>query len=217
VTLSRVAVQVLDLASFFIPLWWIFVLAWLLLRTRMVHRKTLDRILEIAVAWAVLFTVPFFIPQVVWPWNLRSGIVVTAVLAVFSVFYFYPTGKARVRLRFQTFFGGVELLKWLETLESESKCHEWQALVSGVPQGKDVSLVERWAYSHQCELLNKSAYYRDDWDAILQNRIAIIWRELERGSSALEKNMIDSGRAHIETALDNVRSTITYLKSPPSS
>lgn len=57
----------------------------------MVHRKTLDAVLTIAVAWAVLFTVPFFIPQIAWPMNFEIGFFTTVVLVIFSVIYFYPS------------------------------------------------------------------------------------------------------------------------------
>jgi len=57
----------------------------------MAHRKTLDAVLTIVVAWAVLFTVPFFVPQVAWPLNLEIGFVTTVVLVVFSMIYFYPS------------------------------------------------------------------------------------------------------------------------------
>jgi hypothetical protein len=51
----------------------------LLLRLRMAHRKTLDAVLTIAVAWAVLFGVPFLIPQIAWPLNLEIGFFKTEV------------------------------------------------------------------------------------------------------------------------------------------
>lgn len=69
------------------------ILAWVLLKSRMAHHKTLDAILTIVVAWAVLFGVPFFVPQIV-QWALQIGIVTTVVLFVFAVVYFYPTKEA---------------------------------------------------------------------------------------------------------------------------
>ncbi len=82
------------MATSFILWWRIAVLAWLLLKSRMVHRKTLNTILEIVVAWSVLFTAPFFIPQIPWPCNLRIGILTTAGLAIFTVVYFYLATEA---------------------------------------------------------------------------------------------------------------------------
>jgi len=56
----------------------------------MAHRKALDAVLTIVVAWGVLFGVPFFVPQVT-PWALWIGTLTTVVLAMFAVIYFYPT------------------------------------------------------------------------------------------------------------------------------
>jgi hypothetical protein len=58
----------------------------------MAHRKTLDAVLAIVVAWGVLFGVPFFVPQIA-PFALQIGIITTVILAIFSVIYFYPTGE----------------------------------------------------------------------------------------------------------------------------
>jgi hypothetical protein len=59
----------------------------------MAHRKTLDAILTIVVAWAVVFGVPFFVPQIA-QWALQIGIVTTVALFVFAVAYFYPAREA---------------------------------------------------------------------------------------------------------------------------
>lgn len=61
-------------------------LAWLVLR--MVKRKTLDRIVELAVAWTALFLVPFFIPQIGWPLNIEIGVLTTIAMLIFAVIYF---------------------------------------------------------------------------------------------------------------------------------
>ena len=82
--------------------------------------------------------------------------------------------------RLQGIYGAEELLEVLEALESKGR--QWQTLIAGAPQEKDVSLVEREAYSHRGKLLNLSAYYLNAWDATLQNKITIIYRELEHGS-----------------------------------
>jgi len=58
----------------------------------MAHRKTLDAILGIVVAWGVLFGVPFFVPQIA-AFAIQIGIFTTAILAIFSVIYFYPSGE----------------------------------------------------------------------------------------------------------------------------
>jgi len=59
----------------------------------MAHRKTLDAILGIVVAWGVLFGVPFFVPQIA-ACAIQIGIFTTAILAILSVFYFYPAKEA---------------------------------------------------------------------------------------------------------------------------
>jgi len=326
----------------------------------MVHRQTLDAVLAIVVAWAVLFTVPFFIPQIVWPLNLQIGIIVTATLAIFSVVYFYLTREAaqevgpiqvgvkvseakpettrplqlvpggdellrelerveascgrivqslgvsghdinpliielnhlrftlvqlagkytgqwlftldnRVTMvadqlgeassvlsektvdiehvkahidgavqnakslirelkseaghgcltvpqssqRFHTVYGADELLRELETVGTKGQ--QWGSLITDNAQEAQISIVEREADYHYHELLKLSVYYGKTWDLTLQNRIKVIYAELERGSSTLRKGRVDEGEAHIDTALDSVRSLIAYLKSPPSS
>jgi hypothetical protein len=110
----------------------------------------------------------------------------------------------------QAIYGADVLLELLENLESKGR--QWQALLAGVPQEKDLSLVEREAYSYRSDLLNKSAYYGDAWDTALQYKIHTVYDELEKAASALEKKATDYGKAHIETALDIVRSLISYLK-----
>ena len=113
--------------------------------------------------------------------------------------------------RSQAIYGTDELLGELETLEAKGQ--QWIPLVAGVPQEESISLVEREAYSYSRKILNLSAYYGKTWDLTLQNRINIIYTELDHGYSALRKGIIDQGKAHLETALDSVRSLIVFLKS----
>jgi hypothetical protein len=111
----------------------------------------------------------------------------------------------------QAIYGADVLLGLLEDLESKGR--QWQNLLAGVPQEKDLSLVEREAYSYRSTLLNKSAYYGSAWDTTLQYKIYIVWNELENVASALDKKKdTDYAKAHIDTALDVVRSLVAYLK-----
>jgi len=115
----------------------------------------------------------------------------------------------------QGIYGADELLEVLEALES--KGHQWLTLIAGAPQEKAVSLVAQEANSHHNQLLSLSVYYTNAWNLTVHNKITIIYRELAEGSSALWKGRIDSGKMHVETALDIARPLIAYLKSSAAS
>ena len=210
----------------FIPLWCIVVLAWLLLKTRMAHRKTLETILEIVVAWAVLFTVAFFIPQITWPWNLRIGIIVTAALAIFSVVYFCLSGEeasstqVEVKLpettrALQLVPGGDELLVELERVDVSCG----RIVQSLGASGQDVKplIIE---LSHLCfTLVQLSGKYTGQWPLSLDNRVTMVTDQLGKAGSALSGGGLEHTRMHIDGAAQSARALITYLKSeqPPSS
>ena len=107
--------------------------------------------------------------------------------------------------------GADELLKELETLEVKGR--QWLPLVTGVPRKESVSLVERESYFHHSKLLNLSAHYGKTWDLTLQNRVKVVYHELDRGVFALRKGRIDDAKTHIETALEDTKSLIMFLKS----
>lgn len=181
----------------------------------MTHRRTLDAILTIVVGWAVLFTVPFFITQIAWPWNLRVGIVVTAAVAVFSVFYFYPSVEKRGSSRrvFQTFYGGDELLKELERVGASCTRLLGSLSVSGERINPELMEInDLWL---KLDVLRPQ--YSSHWSASVLNRERMVADELRKASTTLSERDLDQTRAHIDGAAQNTQALIAYLKAPPSS
>ena len=60
---------------------------------KLLERKTITVIVEFAVAWAVLFGLPFAIPALIWPINLEVSIGVTSIILILAVLYFGSDNK----------------------------------------------------------------------------------------------------------------------------
>jgi hypothetical protein len=179
----------------------------------MVHRKTLDAFLAIVVAWAVLFTVPFFIPQIAWPLNLQIGIVVTAALAIFSVFYFYPSGE-ETGSSLRLVLGGEELLKELERVEAW--CMHFRDIADSI---RDIAPMIM-ALDHLWLVLTElKGAYRGVWTLTRQNEVTMVADQLREASSTLGRKDLEHTKAHVDGARQNAKSLIRELKSesPPSS
>lgn len=196
----------------------------------MVHRQTLDAVLAIVVAWAVLFTVPFFIPQIAWPLNLRIGIIVTAALAIFSVIYFYLTREAfqeagliQVGVKvseprpeatrpLQLVFGGEELLKELERVEAW--CGHFRDTADST---RDVSPVIMELDHLWIALTELKGEFRGVWTLTRQNEVTMVADQLREASSALSSKDLEHTKAHVDGARQNAKSLIRELKSesPP--
>jgi len=126
-----------------------------------------------------------------------------------------PQEEPPITQHFQTIYGADELLRELETVEAKGR--QWGSLITDNMQEEYISIVEREASYHYHELLKLSVYYGKTWDLTLQNRIKVIYTELDHGAFAFRKGRISDGKAHIETALEDAKSLVAYLKSPPSS
>lgn len=189
----------------------------------MVHRQTLKEVLEIVGVWAVLFTVPFFIPQVVWPWNVRIGIVVTAALAIFSVVYFLLSGEDSVQIKvnlpepepetvrsLKSVLGGEELLKELERVEAW--CMRFEAVADSI---RDVSPVIMELDHLWITLTEVKGQFRGVWSLTRQNEVTMVVDQLRKASSALSRKDLEDTRSHVDGARQNAKSLIRELRSPP--
>jgi hypothetical protein len=187
----------------------------------MVHRQTLDAGLAIVVGWAVLFTVPFFIPQVAWPWNLRIGIIVTAASAIFSVVYFCLSGE-QVEVKspettraLRLVPGGDELLVELERVDVG--CGRIARSLG--MSGQDVNTQIRDLGQLRFTLVEIEGKYTGIWPLSLDNKVTMVADQLGKAGSALSGGGLEHARMHIDGAAQSARALITYLKSeqPPSS
>lgn len=199
----------------FILLWCIGVLAWLLLKSGMVHRQTLKEALEIVATWAVLFTVPFFIPQIAWPWNVRIGIVVTAACSIFSVVYFClarePVEKVGPTPAPRSDFSAGELVKELERVEAW--CDRFRDRTISAQDVSPMTIEMNHLWTTLTELKGE---YRGIWTLTRQNEVNMVADELRKASSALSKRLGDETEAHVDGARKTAKSLIRELKSPPS-
>jgi hypothetical protein len=189
----------------------------------MVHRQTLREALEIVAAWAVLFTVPFFIPQIPSPCNWRIGIVTTAALAIFSVVYFCLSGEeatstqVEVKLpettrALQSDLGAEELVKELERVVAW--CERFRDTAISAQNVSPVTIEVNHLWTRLDELKGE---YRGIWTLTRQNEVNMVAGQLRKASSALDKRLLDRTEAHVEGARQAAKSLIRELKAPPSS
>jgi len=112
---------------------------------------------------------------------------------------------------FQTFLGGDELLRELKRMEDAC------ARLSG-----SLSVSDRYARTQIMELdhlwlalSDLKGKYTDTWTLNLQNRVTMVRDELKGASSALGDRNVEHAEVHIDGAIQEAKSLIAYLKSPP--
>jgi hypothetical protein len=114
---------------------------------------------------------------------------------------------------FQTFLGGDELLRELKRMKDAC------ARLSG-----SLSVSDRNARTQIMELdhlwlalSDLKGKYTGTWTLNLQNRVTMVRDELKGASSALGDRNVEHAEVHIDGAIQEAKSLIAYLKSPPTS
>jgi hypothetical protein len=144
------------------------------------------------------------------------GIVAIVVAAILGTLLVQDVGKwagRRGKREFQTFLGGDELLKELESVQAW--CDRFR---NAVVSAQDVSptIVELDHLSNTLtELKNK--YRGGSWNFSRENKVTMVADQLRQASSALSKRLLEETKGHVEDARLMAASFVKELKSPPTS